>query len=306
MLRSVILAASRSPRVQHLVGTAPLARDVVARFVAGVTADEALARVGELVREGLLVTVDHLGEHVVDASAAESRVDACAAVLTLLRASGLAPRAELSVKLSALGRALDEGLALVNLRRICSIARHAGTCVTIDMEDHTTTDSTLAALAEVRRDYPETGIALQSYLRRTEADCRDLAVPGARVRLCKGAYAEPESVAFQARAEVDRSYARCLAILMRGPGYPMVATHDPRLIDVAGRLGQKLGRPTDSWEYQMLYGVRPAEQRRLAGLGHRMRVYVPYGDQWYEYLMRRLAERPANLAFAARAVFALS
>ena len=160
------------------------------------------------------------------------------------------------MKLSAVGQALDEGLALANARRICSLARQSGTAVTIDMEDSTTTDSTLGILADLRRDYPETGAVLQSYLHRTEADCRDLATQGSRVRLCKGAYAEPESVAFQAHGEVDRSYARCLAILMQGSGYPMVATHDPRLVDVASRLGEQLGRP-DSWEYQMLYGVRP-------------------------------------------------
>jgi proline dehydrogenase len=302
MLRALILAASRSPRVEHLVGAAPLARDVVARFVAGQTADEAVVCIRRLVRVGLLATVDYLGEDVTDAAAAEGRVDAYAAALTLLRVAGLAPRAELSVKLSALGRGLDEGLALVHARRICAIARQAGTSVTIDMEDHTTTDSTLAILAELRRDYPETGVALQSYLRRSVTDCRNLAVAGSRVRLCKGAYAEPGSVAYQTRTEVDRSYARCLAVLMGGPGYPMVATHDPRLVQLALRLGEHLGRSPDSWELQMLYGVRPREQRRLAVLGHRVRVYVPYGDQWYEYLMRRLAERPANLVFAARAL----
>jgi proline dehydrogenase len=170
------------------------------------------------------------------------------------------------------------------------------------MEDHTTTDSTLEILAELRKDHPSTGAVLQAYLRRTEGDCRELAGAGSRVRLCKGAYAEPESVAFQSALDVDKSYVRCLNILMSGEGYPMVATHDPRLIAIAEDRARWFDRGTDEYEFQMLYGVRPEEQARLAGEGHTVRVYVPYGDQWYGYLMRRLAERPANLAFFGRAL----
>jgi len=143
---------------------------------------------------------------------------------------------------------------------------------------------------------------LQAYLYRTEGDCRDLAYAGSRVRLCKGAYAEPESVAFQDRDEIDRSYVRCLKILMAGEGYPMLATHDPRLIEIGRWLAADRGRGLDSYEFQMLYGIRPTEQQRLAHLGHRVRVYLPYGTDWYGYLVRRLAERPANLAFFARSL----
>ena len=143
---------------------------------------------------------------------------------------------------------------------------------------------------------------LQAYLRRTEGDCRELASSGSRVRLCKGAYAEPESVAFQSALDVDKSYVRCLNILMSGDGYPMVATHDPRLIAIAEDRARWFDRQPDEYEFQMLYGVRPEEQARLAGDGHTVRVYVPYGDQWYGYLMRRLAERPANMAFFGRAL----
>jgi proline dehydrogenase len=168
------------------------------------------------------------------------------------------------------------------------------------MEDHTTTDATLEALRSLRVDFPSTGAVLQSYLRRTEADCRDLAVAGSRVRLCKGAYKEPASVAFQDPAEVDLSYVRCLKVLMAGAGYPMVATHDPRLIAITGELAKH--REKGSYEYQLLYGVRPGEQERLAAAGETVRVYVPYGDEWYGYLMRRLAERPANLTFFLRAL----
>jgi proline dehydrogenase len=185
---------------------------------------------------------------------------------------------------------------------VCAAAAATGTTVTLDMEDHETTDQTLDMLARLRADFPATGAVLQAYLRRTEGDCRELATAGSRVRLCKGAYAEPESVAFQSALEVDRSYVRCLNILMAGAGYPMVATHDPRLVAIAEDRASWYDRAPEDFEFQMLYGVRPDEQLRLAGLGYRVRVYVPYGTQWYPYLMRRLAERPANVAFFVRAL----
>ena len=181
-------------------------------------------------------------------------------------------------------------------------AEDAGTTVTLDMEDHTTTDSTLSILAELRRDFPETGAVLQSYLHRTESDCRDLATAGSRVRLCKGVYKEPASVAYQDAEDVDLSYVRCLKVLMAGEGYPMVASHDPRLIDIARALASRQGREPDSYEFQMLYGIRPDEQTRIADRGHQMRVYVPFGEEWYGYLMRRMAERPANLTFFLRSL----
>ncbi|MGZ6792186.1 MAG: proline dehydrogenase family protein, partial [Mycobacteriales bacterium] len=248
------------------------------------------------------VTLDFLGEDTTDAAQAEATVEAYLALLRLLQEAGLTAggRAEVSVKLSAVGQTIDPALALASATRICSAARNAGTTVTLDMEDHTTTDATLEALRELRLDFPDTGAVLQSYLRRTEADCRDLATAGSRVRLCKGAYKEPASVAYQSAAEVDRSYVRCLKVLMAGDGYPMVASHDPRLIAVAGSLAAS--REKGTYEYQMLYGIRPAEQQRLADAGETMRVYVPYGDQWYGYFMRRLAERPANVAFFLRAL----
>jgi proline dehydrogenase len=143
---------------------------------------------------------------------------------------------------------------------------------------------------------------VQAMLRRTEADCRSLAAKGNRVRLCKGAYSEPQSEAYTARHDIDRSYARCLRILMEGPGYPMVASHDPRLIQIAGSLARQNERSADEFEYQMLFGIRPDEQRRLAASGAKVRVYVPYGDDWYGYLVRRLAEKPANLRFFLRSL----
>ncbi len=302
MLRSVILRASGDARVKSLVATAPVSRNVVARFVAGESVDDAVRATRGLVQDGLRVSLDHLGEDTTNPGQAEATTKAYLSLLGRLADEGLTPGAEVSVKLSAVGQALDESLATDNARSICEAAAGAGTTVTLDMEDHTTTDSTLRIHRELQQDFPSTAAVIQSYLRRSEADCRDLTASGSRVRLCKGAYKEPDSVAFGSRGEVDRSYVRCLKVLMHGSGYPMVATHDPRLVSIAGALVRGLGREPGSYEYQMLYGVRPDEQRRLVGTGETVRVYLPYGDEWYGYLMRRLAERPANVTFFLRAL----
>jgi proline dehydrogenase len=302
VLRRPILAASRSNLIKRTISTAPVSRSVVRRFVAGETVDDAVRVTRELVDAGLHVSLDHLGEDTTDVGQAEAATKAYLTLLSRLADEGLTSGAEVSVKLSAVGQRLDSRLSVDNAATICDAAHAAGTTVTLDMEDHTTTDETLAALDELRATYPETGAVIQSYLRRSEADCHRLATDGSRVRLCKGAYDEPEDVAFRHSTDVDMSYARCLGVLMAGRGYPMIATHDPRLIELAGDLATELHRDTTSFEYQMLYGVRPDEQRRLAEAGHTVRVYVPYGDEWYGYLMRRLAERPANVTFFLRAM----
>ncbi|MEU0537184.1 proline dehydrogenase family protein [Amycolatopsis tolypomycina] len=303
MLRAPLLAAARSKRIRALVEAVPATRSVVRRFVAGSETADAVLVARELAADGRRITLDHLGEDTTDAAQAAATVAAYEAVLTALAAEGLAEGADVSVKLSAVGQFLPsngEDVALENARKICAAADAVGATVTLDMEDHTTTDSTLGILRELRGEYPWVGAVLQAYLRRTEQDCRELAGPGSRVRLCKGAYAEPESVAFQEKSEVDKSYVRCLRVLMAGEGYPMVASHDPRMIEIAAALAEEHGRTDDDHEFQMLYGIRPEEQARIAASGARMRVYVPYGDEWYGYFMRRLAERPANLAFFLR------
>jgi len=314
VLRSSLLALAGSERMKHLASTLPGSSGIVSRFVAGETVEDAVRVSRELSAAGLRVSLDHLGEGTLDHGQAESTVAAYLEALDAVVEAGLNHDIELSVKLSAIGQVVggsgeagrrgSEGhkLALDNARTVCRAARNAGTTVTLDMEDHTTTDSTLEVLADLRQDFPETGAVLQSQLRRTEADCRDLAHAGSRVRLCKGAYDEPAAVAYRDRLEVDRSYVRCLKVLMNGAGYPMVATHDPRLVRIAGLLAERADRASDSFEFQMLYGVRPDEQRRLAAAGSTVRVYLPYGDQWYGYLMRRLGERPANVAFFARSL----
>ncbi|WP_433477508.1 proline dehydrogenase family protein [Spirillospora sp. CA-142024] len=293
----LLLAAARSGRMRDLVTSMPLTRGVVDRFVAGDDLDAALGVVRELAAAGLDVTLDHLGEHTREPAQAVATRDAYLRLFAALDEQGLAQGADASVKLSALGQALPGELALDHAREICAAAGRAGMTVTLDMEDHTTVDATLETLGKLRSDFPWVGVAVQAMLRRSEGDLRELVGEGSRVRLVKGAYAEPASVAFQGRGEIDRAYVRGLRLLMRGDGYPMVGSHDPRIIEIALTLAAD--RPPSSHEFQMLYGIRAAEQRRLAE-GHRMRVYVPYGADWYGYFMRRLAERPANLVFFLR------
>lgn len=305
MLRDTILAASRNEKLREFVSTGPLTKGVVERFVAGEEPLDVIAAANRLTNDGLNLTVDHLGEDVLDRAAANGTKDAYLTLLKLISEHQMADRVEVSVKLSALGQALPgdgEKIALDNAIEIVRAAAQIGTTVTLDMEDHTTTDSTLGVLRELRKEVPSVGAVLQSYLLRTEADCRDLAHAGSRVRLCKGAYKEPASVAFQSKSEVDRSYVRCMRVLMMGEGYPMLATHDPRLIEIATSLALRSQRASGTFEYQMLLGIRPDEQIRLAQRGEKVRIYVPYGQDWYGYLMRRMAERPANLTFFLRSL----
>jgi len=305
VLSTFLLKASRSPRVRRTIVGFPVTRRVVNRFVAGESVEAAVRAVRALRADGLTVTLDHLGEDTRDAEQAAAIRDGYIELLTVLRRNGLADAAEVSVKLSALGQALPiegEKLALENARAICEAAAAAGTTVTLDMEDHATADSTLRILAELRRDFPWVGAVLQAMLLRTPEDCRDLAYPGSRVRLVKGAYAEPAEFAHTHRAEVDAAYRACAEILMNGGGYPMIASHDPRMITAAEAAARAAGRKPGEYEFQMLYGIRTDAQRALARAGERVRVYVPFGTDWYGYFMRRLAERPANVAFFLRAL----
>ncbi|MFF2064110.1 proline dehydrogenase family protein [Streptomyces sp. NPDC058200] len=304
MLGPVILAASRSDRMRRVVSAAPVTKPVVNRFIAGESVEETAPVIRSMAGRGLEVTLDVLGEDITDPAEALLARDAYLRLIEALAPLELGDRAEMSVKLSSFGQALPGGhdLALKNVTAVVEAAAEIGTTVTLDMEDHTTIDSTLAIHAEMRERFPQTGAVVQSYLFRTEDDCRALAAAGSRVRLVKGAYKEPASVAYQDKAEVDKAYIRCLRILMAGGGYPMIGSHDPRVIAIAQDLAHRAGRKLDEYEFQMLYGIREAEQDRLAAEGHRMRVYIAYGTDWYGYFMRRLAERPANLAFFLRSL----
>jgi proline dehydrogenase len=309
VLRRALLAASVSPRLRQLITTAPQTRAIVDSYVAGETAEDAVRVTRALRASGLLVTLDYLGEDTTDAGQAAAVTDEYVQLLGKLAAEGLTQggAAEVSVKPTAVGLFVRAGLAAQTLAtehitRICEAARDAGTTVTLDAEGSDAIEPTHRIISSLRGQFPDLGCVIQASLRRSEADCTELAGYGSRVRLCKGAYSEPESVAHVAKREVDLAYARCLRILMNGSGYPMMATHDPRLIEITGSLANLAGRSVDSFEYQMLYGIRPAEQRRLANTGARMRVYVPYGGDWYGYLVRRLAERPRNLALFLRSL----
>ncbi len=311
--RPAILAASRSQGLRRAAERLPVTRDVVKRFVPGTTIDDAINTASALRDSARYVTIDYLGEDVTDTAAADATVRAYLNLLGAFERSAAGaganrdgPRAfEVSLKLSALGQAVPgdgASIALDNAHTVCSRAQDIGAWVTVDAEDHTATDSTLSIVRDLRAEFPWLGTVLQAYLKRTEEDCREFATSGARIRLCKGAYDEPASVAYRDRGEITASYLRCLRVLMVGTGYPMVASHDPAIIDAVPDLVRETGRGADDFEYQMLYGIRDAEQLRLVGEGNHTRVYVPFGTEWYGYFVRRLAERPANLMFFLRAL----
>lgn len=308
-LRPVILAAGRGEALRRAADRLPVTRRVVRRFVPGQTIESALNSVAALRDSGRYISVDYLGEDVSDPDAADATVQTYLDLIEQLGrldagGDGVRPL-EVSVKLTALGQALGRDghkIARENAWSICDAARRAGVWVTVDAENHTTTESTLSIVRDLRAEFPWLGVALQAYLRRTLGDCEEFTATGARVRLCKGAYDEPTSVAYREPAAVTDSYLECLGVLLAGSGYPMVASHDPVIIDAVPDMVRESGRGAGEFEYQMLYGIRGDEQRRLAEAGNQVRVYLPFGTQWYGYFMRRLAERPANLTFFLRAL----
>ncbi|MFE9614091.1 proline dehydrogenase family protein [Streptomyces sp. NPDC006012] len=304
MLGPVILAASRSDRMRRLISAAPVTRRVVDRFIPGETVDDIVPIIRDLSAKGLELTMDVVGEDITTPEQAAAARDAYLDLIGHLKELGLGPKVEMSVKLSMFGQALAGGheLALENVRSVVEAAAEVGTTVTLDAEDHTTLDSMFAIHDELRKDFPQTGCVIQAYLFRTEADARRLAASGSRVRLVKGAYKEPAEVAYQQKPEIDKAYVRILRTLMDGTGYPMIGSHDPRLISIAQEFARQAGRKFDEYEFQMLYGIRSEEHLRLAAEGHRMRVYTAYGTDWYGYFMRRLAEKPANLRFFVRSM----
>lgn len=307
-LRPAILAASRREGLRRTAERMAVTRRVVRRFVPGETIDSVLNSAAALRDSGRLVSLDYLGEDVANADDADAVVrtylDLIGNMGRLGDAGDIRPL-EVSVKLSALGQSLERDghkIARENAWSICDAAQRAGVWVTVDAENHTTTDSTLRIVRDLRAEFPWLGVVLQAYLRRTLDDCEEFAASGARVRLCKGAYDEPASLAFREPTEVTDSYLACVRVLMAGSGYPMVASHDPQIVAAVPEIARESGRRGGDFEYQMLYGIRDDEQRRLAAAGNRVRVYVPFGTQWYGYFMRRLAERPANLMFFLRAL----
>jgi proline dehydrogenase len=276
---------------------------MVARFVAGETLDEALSALERLRAGGFRTTVDVLGEAVTSADAARAAADEYLDTLDALAARGLDPN--VSVKLSQMGLGIGEGVARENIERILTRAATHDAFVRIDMEDHATTDATLAvwrAVRPINASHGDSGVVIQAALRRSPVDVDALIAENARIRLCKGAYVEPASVAFPDKPDVDEAYGALMERLLQDGNFPGIATHDERLIARAVAFARSNGIGPERFEFQMLYGVRRDLQERLVRAGYGVRVYVPFGTQWYPYFMRRLAERPANVAFILRTI----
>ena len=301
MVRTLLIKASESEALRHQIMGRALTRDIAMRFVAGDTLDDGMAASRQLAAGGKTVTLDYLGEAVTDEAEARTAAKAYLEAMTRLEDEGLP--AGVSIKPTQMGLGFNDGLCIELLGEIAAAGEHCAEHVTLDMEGSDVTEDTVALVERLQAaGHGYVGCAVQSYLHRTLADVARLSAAGASLRLCKGAYAEPAEVAYQARDQVDASYARCAEYLLREGTYPRFATHDHRLIRHICKLARTLGKPPTSYEFQMLYGVRPALQDQLVADGYRVRVYVPYGDQWYPYFMRRLAERPANVVFFLRAL----
>jgi len=299
-MRSLFISLSHRQSLARVAVASPLTRSVVARFVAGETLDEGLAAISRLHRAGLHATVDVLGESVTSPELASAAADRYVAALAALSARGV--DANVSIKLTQMGLDIDRNLCRANVSRILGAARAVDGFVRIDMEDHVQTDATLDIWREAHERYPKTGIVIQSALRRSAADVDRISAVGGSVRLCKGAYAEPAGVAYVSKRAVDLNYARLMERLLISGTYPAIATHDPNLIARAIEIAERERIGPERFEFQMLYGIRRDLQRSLAARGYTVRIYVPFGQEWYPYFMRRLAERPANVAFMLRAI----
>ena len=299
-MRSLFISLSHRRSLARMAVRSPLTRPVVARFIAGETLEEALPAIAALKHAGLRTTVDVLGESVSSAGLAAAAADRYVATLPALAARGL--DANVSIKLTQMGMEMDPELCRSNVMGIIDAARAVDGFVRFDMEDHTRTDATLALWQEAHAVYSQTGVVIQSSLRRSAADVERILALGGRVRLCKGAYDEPRRVAYVEKANVDANYAKLMERLLTSGSYHALATHDPRLIARAIEIAAREGIGRDRFEFQMLYGIRRDLQRTLVDRGYTVRIYVPYGHEWYPYFMRRLAERPANVAFMLRAI----
>jgi proline dehydrogenase len=297
MIRNTLLYLSNQPRVFQFVRNNRLAKHFARRFVAGETVAEAVAVVRELNTKGITASLDLLGESVYTETEARAARDEYLQLLDRIKESGV--DANVSVKLTAMGLDIDNEMCVGIMQDVLARAQKYSTFVRIDMESSEYTDITLKLFEE--RLYPmykaNVGVVLQSYLYRTFAEVEHMNTLRARVRLCKGAYKEPPKVAYPDKKDVDANYIRCMRELMLKGNYPGIATHDPAMINEAKRFAKEQGITSDRFEFQMLYGVRRDLQESLVKAGYRVRCYVPFGTQWYPYLMRRLAERPANVAF---------
>ncbi|WP_420128856.1 proline dehydrogenase family protein [Longimicrobium sp.] len=306
MLKTSLLRLSESNTAKKVITRAPISRSFAQRFVAGDTLDDALRAARELNDQGLTVSLDFLGESVKSREEATEAADMAVQIIESIVRDGL--DANLSIKPTQLGLDIDEAFCRENIERVLGRARELGDgqgeiFVRLDMESSAYTERTVALVEALWADgYQNVGTVLQSMLRRADDDVERMLALGARVRLVKGAYQEPESVAYPDKADTDRAYVDQMKRLLENGNYPAIATHDEAIIDAARRFVWERGIAKESFEFQMLYGVRRDLQTRLREEGYNVRVYVPFGDSWYPYLMRRLAERPANIVFMAGSI----
>lgn len=300
MIGRTLLWAADKPQIQRFVTESRLTRNVVERFIAGDELEDAIRVIKELNTKGIGGILDLLGEGVSDPEGARQAADQYMRSIKRIEETGI--DTTVSVKLTQLGLAFDKGSCIDHLRLLAAEARAVGVVVEVDMEQGDYVTDTIEVYRALRTDFPQLRLAIQAYLRRTPADLESLKDIPPRIRLVKGAYSEPPEAAFQKHREIDSQYRFLTDWLFANGDDPGIATHDSELILHAKQVAQQMGRPVDSFEIQMLYGIRRDLQQQLADQGYRVRIYVPFGSAWYPYLMRRMAERPSNLRFFLRAV----
>jgi len=300
LTRSALIYLSRQEGLKEFAAKFSLFKKLTTRFIAGETTDEAVAAIREINARGCSASFDHLNESVSSVTATKEEVREYLHLLELIDQTGI--NSNVSIKLTQFGLEIDPELAYRNARQVVEDAVRRGNFVRIDMEGSSVTQATIDVFTRLRSEFGlnDVGIVLQSYLRRTMGDARELLKIPARIRLCKGAYDEPASVAYPDKKDVDDNYVRVMQLLLRSGSYHGIATHDPKMIAATIEFAQREGIGKDAFEFQMLYGIRRDLQEQLARDGYRMRVYVPYGKHWYPYFMRRLAERPANIWFVLK------
>lgn len=305
VMRDAFLALSTNRAAHRFVVSFPLARKVTRRFVAGETLDEAVRAVQRVNEAGMLGSLDYLGEAVTNAAEAQRARDEYLRILDAIEKNKL--KAYASLKPTQMGQVVGQEIALENIAQIAARAREVGTLIRVEMEDSAHTQETLDLFKTLHAEFPNVGTVIQSYLYRSQGDMRDLLALGANVRLVKGAYKEPPAVAFPQKKDVDANYLKLAELFLSSEqangAFLALATHDKRIIDWAKQFTREQHVAPNRFEFQMLYGIRSDLQRELAAAGYPMRVYVPYGSQWYPYFMRRLAERPANVIFLVSNLF---
>ncbi len=300
-MRKLLLFLSQRKSLRRWVEHSALAKRLSSRFVAGETLDDALQAGRRINREGISLTLDHLGENVTSLVEAAASRDVCLRALARIAEEKI--EGNVSIKLTQFGIDISEPACRSNVEELVRTANELGSFVRVDMESSQYTERTLQLVVDLHARWRAVGAVIQAYLRRSEKDVEEMCRRGIRVRLCKGAYLEPPEVAFQDKAEVDHNFVHSMKMLLTAGTNPAIATHDEKMIEATKSFARTHHISPDSFEFQMLYGIRRDLQRRLVAQGYRLRIYVPFGKAWYPYFMRRLAERPANLAFLAGNLF---